>query len=273
MICERGRTVKKLKLLALLLILLLACGLLAGCASTDSFPAEETPPTNETGEIPKEKTKLTIVAMGDSITDSGRNRDNPTEEYGNGYAAILAAMLRTRLPDFEIVFVNSGVSGDTAQLNFERWEKDVEAYQPDYIVWQIGANDAYVTTFAPEVKEAKLPYFRKILHDLSARAKESGVKGIVYMSPFYLLKPQDMESSQVITKAVAPLIPQYRTVMKRVADEFEMPFIDLYELFMDEMTRIQPEILAPDLVHPTTYSCGLIAQRACDALVELICGN
>ncbi|MBR7142075.1 MAG: hypothetical protein IKD06_00900 [Clostridia bacterium] len=217
--------------------------------------------------------KLTILTMGDSITDAGRNRENPTVEYGNGYAAILAAMLRTRLPEYDITFVNSGINGDTTQSNLQRWEKDVEAYQPDYMTWLIGINDAYVTTFAPEVEEVKLPNYEKLLRDLSKRARDNGVKGIVYLSPFYLLKPEDTETSEAMTKATAPLAPLYRDVMKKVAEDEGMPFIDLYDMFMDEMTRVKAELLAPDLVHPVVYAHGLIAQRACDALIGLIEGK
>ena len=53
------------------------------------------------------KKKLTIVFMGDSCIDAGRDRARPTESFGNGYVAMVTAMLRQRLPRIDFTFVKS----------------------------------------------------------------------------------------------------------------------------------------------------------------------
>ena len=87
------------------------------------------------------KKKLTIVFMGDSCIDAGRDRARPTESFGNGYVAMVTAMLRQRLPRIDFTFVNSGISGDTSAGCLDRWDADVAAYRPDLVVLAVGSND------------------------------------------------------------------------------------------------------------------------------------
>ena len=127
------------------------------------------------------KKKITIVMMGDSITDAGRNREKPTEDFGNGYAAITAATLREQMPNVEFTFVNQGLNGNTTPQCAARWDADVSAYNPDYGTLMIGVNDAYACSLGIETEQLNAKAYRKTLDDMVTHAFAKGVKKILFM--------------------------------------------------------------------------------------------
>ncbi len=72
---------------------------------------------------------MKIVFFGDSITDSGRDR-NDVQSLGNGYVKILADKLRPIYPDTDIELINKGVSGDEVGDLLARVQSDVIALKP-----------------------------------------------------------------------------------------------------------------------------------------------
>ena len=85
---------------------------------------------------------ITILFQGDSITDAGRDRENPAD-LGPGYPHYAAQMLREKYPQAEFNFVNRGISGDRTENLIERWEKDTIEVNPDIISILIGVNDTW----------------------------------------------------------------------------------------------------------------------------------
>ena len=85
----------------------------------------------------------TFVFQGDSITDSGRSRDNNNHWHmGYGYPDLVASEIGFKRPA-EFKFINRGVSGDKAAQMYSRIKADTIDLCPDYLSILIGVNDVW----------------------------------------------------------------------------------------------------------------------------------
>lgn len=84
--------------------------------------------------------KLTIVALGSSSTE-GVGATGPERSY----PAQLAAALRHRWPELDILVINKGIGGEDAPQMVKRFETDVLPYAPQLVIWQVGSNYALGT--------------------------------------------------------------------------------------------------------------------------------
>ena len=78
------------------------------------------------------KPGATVLFQGDSITDAGRDYQNPAD-LGGGYPQKAAAIYQTLFPESGVRFVNRGVSGNRSADLLARYERDFKALQPDFI--------------------------------------------------------------------------------------------------------------------------------------------
>jgi len=86
-------------------------------------------------------TKLLFV--GDSITDCGRDYQANGLDLGTGYVAQVQALLSAHHPDAQMCILNTGISGNRVTDLELRWDTDVLAHQPDWVVLMIGINDVW----------------------------------------------------------------------------------------------------------------------------------
>jgi acyl-CoA thioesterase I len=89
-----------------------------------------------TGKRLKSGEPLTIVAIGSSSTVGLwvlRSADT--------YPEVMRQELLRLSPSAKISVVNSGRIGDAIPDNIARFKRDVFAYNPDLVVWQLGTND------------------------------------------------------------------------------------------------------------------------------------
>lgn len=80
--------------------------------------------------------RLTIVAMGSSSIQ-GHGASRP----GMSFVPLLEAGLERRLPGVEVTVINRGVGGETAKETADRLAPEIEAADPDLVIWQLGTND------------------------------------------------------------------------------------------------------------------------------------
>ena len=80
--------------------------------------------------------RLKILAMGSSsIEGAGASRP----EFG--FVPLLEAGLEQRLPGVEVTVINKGIGGETARETADRLAREIEAVDPDLVIWQLGTND------------------------------------------------------------------------------------------------------------------------------------
>src|SRR3984893_1034370 len=78
----------------------------------------------------------TLLMIGDSITDCGRVRpvaESVGSDLGNGYVALIHAMLNATCPQRHIRIRNTGISGNTVRDLTARWQSDVLDLKPDWV--------------------------------------------------------------------------------------------------------------------------------------------
>ena len=93
-------------------------------------------PLPHTAEALKAHRSLRIVAIGSSSTVGlWMIRKEKT------YPGVMRSELLRLDPTMQIEIVNSGRNGDTIPGNIARFPRDVFAYQPDLVIWQMGGND------------------------------------------------------------------------------------------------------------------------------------
>ena len=82
-----------------------------------------------------------ILFQGDSITDTGRNRDNDVS-VGTGYANLLKSHLSAACP-YQYKFYNRGISGNRVVDLYARIKIDMINLKPDYMSILVGVNDVW----------------------------------------------------------------------------------------------------------------------------------
>jgi len=96
-----------------------------------------------------------ILFQGDSITDCGRNRENP-DNLGDGYVKLITGMLSDRYSQYNIRCINRGISGDKIRDLSLRWDIDCIDIKPDLLSILIGVNDTLITPAGQFEEEYRL---------------------------------------------------------------------------------------------------------------------
>lgn len=197
----------------------------------------------------KIKESDSVVFIGDSITDCGRNRADPLS-LGNGYAFLLAARLQARLRSTSLRIHNRGISGNRIFDLEARLEDDLIALQPTVVSILIGINDTwrrYDSNLPCPIDDFRAAYRRilRTIHDeLEAR--------VVLLEPF-LLHVQD--GQKVWREDLNPRIDAVR----ELALECRAELVPLDGVFAQAACQAPPAFWAHDGVHPTLAGHGLIA--------------
>ncbi len=182
-----------------------------------------------------------ILFQGDSITDCGRIRKDPNN-LGNGYVSMIANMLSDKYPQYNMKYINRGISGDKIRDIADRWEKDCIDLKPNLLSILIGINDTLITP----ARQFEEEYRMLLKHTLS----DSNAK-IILCEPFLLLKGNSSYRDDLNPKI---------EIVHKLAKEFEVVLIPLDTIFYDSCALQPPEYWAPDGVHPTPEGHSLIAK-------------
>lgn len=124
-----------------------------------------------------------IVFAGDSVTDDGRKYPvGEGDGLGNGYVSLIDTFLSVDYPEQNLRLVNMGIGGNTSRDLLARWETDINALNPDYIVVLIGINDVWRQFDSPAIPErAVLPdEYEKNLNKICDIANAN----LIFMTPY-----------------------------------------------------------------------------------------
>lgn len=197
------------------------------------------------------KEKQTILFQGDSITDCGRDKDDP-DSLGGGYANMVAAFFNALHPEMRLRFVNRGISGNRVTDLKARWHKDCIALRPSWVSIMIGINDCWrrYDSNDPTAVENFESDYRKIL---SETQQQIGAQ-IILCEPFVLPHPADREAWR------EDLDPKIQ-VVRKLAREYGALYVPLDGLFAASTMHREPEFWAHDGVHPSQAGHALIAHH------------
>ncbi len=198
-----------------------------------------------------------IVFAGDSITDM--NSTNPVGEglfdsLGNGYVREIENMLVTWYPELNIRVTNSGIGGNTSRDLAARFDRDVVALNPDWVSICIGINDVWRQFDVPAMPdEAVLPdEYEANMEEMILKVKDK-VKGIFIITPYYI----EANREDFMRKRM----DEYSAICKKLADKYDLYFVDFQKMFEDFCKIQHSSRLAWDRVHPNRMGAMLQAKE------------
>jgi lysophospholipase L1-like esterase len=190
-----------------------------------------------------------ILFTGDSITDCGRDRNNPAS-LGWGYAAIAGAHLQARLASPALTIFNRGISGNRVCDLLGRVEADLLALKPNVVSILIGINDVWRRYDSNSPTEAKA--FERDYRTLLEKVASIQAR-VILLEPFLLHVPADRYAWR---EDLNPKID----VVRKLAVEFGAELLPLDGLFAQAATQAPAAYWAGDGVHPSPAGHALIAE-------------
>ncbi len=197
-----------------------------------------------------------ILFQGDSITDGNRGRNSdPNHIHGHGYQYILASEILADNLGKNVTVYNRGISGNRIADLYARWIEDCLNLEPTILSILIGANDLifqynHNCGFSPE--RFKKTY-RLLIEEVLERNPDTK---IIIMEPFFG-KHREVELCEYIKNNIG----FYQKASKKIAEEFNLIFVPLQEVFDEASKNCDIFELLWDGVHPTTAGHQLIARQ------------
>ena len=195
-----------------------------------------------------------LVMIGDSITDTGRSRPygEGHGQLGNGYVAMVDALIGGTYPERLIRVTNVGTSGHTVRDLKGRWQSDVVDLKPDWLSVMIGTNDVWRQFDSPKSPASAVqPAEYEATYQELLRTTRPMLKGLVLMTPFYI-EPNRSEPMRA-------RMDEYGAIVKKLASEHDAIFIDTQAAFDRATKALYPGLLAGDRVHPNPHGHAILA--------------
>jgi len=207
----------------------------------------------------------TLLFIGDSITDSGRDEvgeASPRPEnaaLGQGYVNLVDALLGAAAPATRPRIINRGIGGNTVRDLEQRWQRDVLDLKPDWLSVMIGINDVWRQFDAAQRLEIHVQpgAFEETYRGLLARTRP-GLQGLILMSPFIIEPNRD--------DAMRAMMDDYGRIVRNLADEFDAIFVDTQAAFDAALQYIHSMTIAADRVHPATLGHMILARAFLEAV-------
>ena len=205
---------------------------------------------------------MKILFFGDSITDAGRARDGSSHmsTLGWGFVRVIADRLQGVEPEkYEII--NQGISGNRVVDLYARIKCDAWNLCPDVISILIGVNDIWHEVSRQNGVE--IERFENVYRMMIEDTKKAlpNVK-MILCEPF-ILKGFATESTVEIPDKFERFceVYKYAEVVKKLAKEFDLPFLPLQEAFNKGAENSKAEYYLSDGVHPHIAGAKLIADE------------
>lgn len=196
--------------------------------------------------------KDTLLFIGDSITDCGRERPlGQRAGLGAGYANVINGLLAALHPEKRIRVLNTGISGNRITDLKARWQADVLDHKPDWVSVKIGVNDVWRRFDDPlgpvQVSDALYTDIYRELLDTTLPK----VKGMVLVTPYYLETFRD--------EPMRAAMDRLSDIVRSLAAEYKLPLADTqaaFDAFLKERHFME---LCSDRVHPNILGHTVIA--------------
>ena len=192
-----------------------------------------------------------VLFQGDSITDSGRSRQDMTH-LGDGYALITAGWFSALYPQKKVSFLNRGISGNRVPDLIKRWQKDCISLKPTWLSILIGVNDMwrrYDSNDPTSTGDFESNY-RRLLDQTVATLSSTT---LILCEPFLLPINNQQKSWR------DDLDPKIE-VVQRLARDYKTILVPLDSIFAEAAKQREPSYWLPDGVHTSPAGAALIAQ-------------
>ena len=198
-----------------------------------------------------------IVFAGDSVTDMGSAQpvgEGLFDNVGRSYVRVIENMLATWYPERMIRVTNSGISGNTSWDLLHRFDRDVADLNPDWVSICIGINDVWRQFDCPAMPD---PHTTPEAYEANMRAMiervKGKVKGVFILTPYYI-EPNPAD-------AMRARMDEYCAICKKLADEYELIFVDFQGMYEAYCKIRHSSYIAWDRVHPNQVGATLMAKE------------
>ena len=169
----------------------------------------------------------TLLILGDSISAG----------YGINQKDNWVSMLQSKFDNdgTSIKLINSSISGDTTSGGLQRLKRDLQKFDPDYVLIELGGNDA--------LRGYPIKRIKDNLQTMIALIKNNNSKSLlmqIRIPPNY---------GQKYTLA-------FERIYLELASSEEVYFLP----FMLENIGLNPDLMQPDGIHPNAKAQPLIAK-------------
>jgi lysophospholipase L1-like esterase len=198
-----------------------------------------------------------ILFQGDSITDSGRNKEdnsyNNARVLGSGYPMLAGAALLEKHAALNLKIYNKGISGNKVYQLAERWDKDCLEIRPDILSILIGVNDIWHKLNGQY--NGTVDIYRKDYIALLERTKKAlpNVKLII-------CEPFAVKGVKAVDDKWYPEFYDYQKVAKDIAVQFGAAFIPYQKIYDEAQKQAPGAYWTGDGVHPTLAGAQLMSQ-------------
>ncbi len=188
---------------------------------------------------------MKIVFQGDSITETRRVKDDPSD-CGYGYVCKISYQL-----EGHEVF-NQGLSGDRSAEVLKRWDETLNL-QPDIITLLIGINDVWKTMSG--VNPTNLDEYEKNLKSIIELTKDKLPNTtLILMTPFAL-------NFGFVNDEWIKILTVEQKIVKALGKKYSLEVIDLQVLFDLALDIYDQKEIFWDGVHPTDLGHKLISDE------------
>ncbi|WP_433892662.1 SGNH/GDSL hydrolase family protein [Streptomyces sp. CA-111067] len=195
------------------------------------------------------RTEQTLLFIGDSITDEGRDHADPGS-LGDGWVAMTAGVLRGRREGRGLTVVNRGIGGNRVVDLAGRWQHDCLDLAPDVVSVLIGVNETWRRYDSDDPTDVRT--FASRLRGLLRQVADSCGSRLVLAEPFLLPMGEVAQSWR------EDLDPK-RDAVRDLAEEFGARLVPLDRAMREAAARSGPETWSTDGIHPTPAGDALIA--------------
>nr|AMO51591.1 SGNH esterase [Alkalibacterium sp. SL3] len=204
----------------------------------------------------------TLLFIGDSITDVGRDRMDG-EDLGKGFPLMVASHLQSRYPAKRLTVLNRGIGGDSLKDLKRRWEDDCLITNPDIVTLLIGVNDTWRNqNDGVELTDEELDEFESDYRFLLKSLHQRTDARVILMESFVLPYPKRRVGwRNDLDKRIQ--------IVRKMARDYQTELIPLDGLLNAAGIRDGfSYYTGDDGVHPTVAGHGLIANSWLKAVDE-----
>jgi lysophospholipase L1-like esterase len=204
-----------------------------------------------------------ILFQGDSITDSGRNKNDKTfnnsGSLGSGYPMLAGANLLEKKANLDLKIYNRGISGNKVFQLAERWDNDCITLKPDILSILIGVNDIW-HKLAGNYNGTVDVYRNDYIALLERTKKALPDVRLIICEPFAVRDVKAVDDKWY------PEFYEYQRSSKDIAEQFGATFIPFQKVFDEAQKRAPGAYWTGDGVHPTLAGAQLMAQAWLEAV-------
>ncbi len=182
-----------------------------------------------------------IVFFGDSIT------------HQRLYTQLVEDYFYTRFPNMRLRLHNAGVSGSVAWEALERFDRDVAAYKPKYVMVLLGMNDGNHEPF----NQAIFATYRRDMTTIMQKIQEIDATPIILTPTMFdarVRRARRPDADPESTSLYNAVLAYYGAWLREVATEQGFGFVDVWgplnNIALQRRKSDANFTLVPDSVHP-----------------------